>query len=250
MATSIPEGLVERLRQARRVAVLTGAGVSAESGVPTFRDAQTGLWAKYEPTELATPQAFQRNPKLVWEWYVWRRELMAGVQPNPGHYALAEMAQHVPLTLITQNVDGLHQQAGSTAVIELHGSIVRTKCFDAGHAYEGWPDDSVEKPPRCGRCGSLMRPDVVWFGEMLPAYALETATEAALLAEVFLSVGTSSLVHPAASLAVAAVQVGHTVVEINPNHTPLTPHASYVLGGPSGVVLPALVQAVWPKKGD
>ena len=160
--------LIETLRSARYVVVLTGAGVSAESNIPTFREAQTGLWSKYSPEELATPQAFQRNPKLVWEWYAWRRELVAQATPNPGHLALAELEQRVPkFSLITQNVDGLHRRTGSRNVIELHGNINRTKCFDEGDIIDSWPP-TAELPPRCPRCGGYLRPDVVWFGETLP----------------------------------------------------------------------------------
>ncbi len=240
---SIPVELVEALRSARRVAALTGAGVSAESGVPTFREAQTGLWANYDPTELATPQAFRRNPRRVWEWYAWRRELVGRAKPNPGHLALAKLEQRVPnFTLITQNVDGLHRQAGSRAVIELHGNIHRTTCFDDGAVVESWPETD-QLPPRCPRCGGLLRPDVVWFGESLPRPALEAAFEAAEQCDIFLSIGTSALVQPAASLPLVALQRGAVTVEINPNSTPLTPNVTYALPNPAGQALPALLQA-------
>jgi NAD-dependent deacetylase len=236
--------LIESLRSARRVTVLTGAGISAESGVPTFREAQTGLWAQYDPEELATPQAFQRNPRLVWEWYAWRRELAAKAEPNPGHLALAQLEQRIPhFTLITQNVDGLHQRAGSQNVIELHGNIWRTICFDDRQVVDAWPD-SEEIPPRCPRCGGLLRPDVVWFGESLPAQALDAAWTAAKQGELFLTVGTSAIVQPAASLPWVALEHGIPTVEINPNSTPLTPAMTYVLPGPAGQVLPALVKAL------
>ncbi|HSO07412.1 MAG TPA: NAD-dependent deacylase [Pelomicrobium sp.] len=240
---AIPESLVAALRDARRVVVLTGAGVSAESGVPTFRDAQTGLWAKYDPHELATPEAFQRNPKLVWEWYAWRREMVGGVEPNPGHVALAELEFLVPdLVLVTQNVDGLHRRAGSRRVLELHGDITRVKCFDCDAPAARWADEPV--PPPCALCGGPLRPDVVWFGEMLPLRELEQAMEAARLADVFLSVGTSALVYPAAALPEVALQGGAVVVEINSAATALTPHCAHSLRGASGVVLPALVAAL------
>ena len=242
-ATAIPESLIAALRDARRVAVLTGAGVSAESGVPTFRDARTGVWARYDPHELATPEAFQRNPKLVWEWYAWRRERVGGVEPNPGHVALAELEFLVPeLTLVTQNVDGLHRRAGSRRVLELHGDITRVKCFDCDAQASSWADEPV--PPRCALCGGPLRPDVVWFGETLPARELEQAMEAARLADVFLCVGTSSLVYPAAALPQLALDSGATVVEINPEATPLSPAARHVLRGPAGVVLPDLLEAL------
>lgn len=242
-----PIALLDQLRSAQSVAVLTGAGTSAESGVPTFRDAQTGLWAKYDPAQLATPEAFQRNPKLVWEWYAWRRELVAKAQPNAAHAALVVLQQKVPhLTLITQNVDGLHQRAGSTDVIELHGNLTRIRCTDAGHVASQW--DETDVPPFCPhpQCTALLRPDVVWFGEALPAHALHQAAHAATHCDLLLSIGTSSLVYPAASLPELALQQGIPVLEINPNQTPLTAHASYFLQGPSGQVLPALLQATWP----
>lgn len=240
----IPSELSHALRAARSVAALTGAGISAESGVPTFRDAQTGLWAQYRPEDLATPQAFRRDPKLVWEWYTWRRELVSKAEPNPGHIALAQMALKVEsFKLITQNVDGLHQRAGSTNVIELHGNITRTKCFDCEQIAETWVEDS-NVPPKCPACGGLLRPDVVWFHEPLPRAALIAATEAAQTCNVFFSIGTSGVVEPAASLPFEALRCGAVVVEVNPNETPLSPHATYALRGPAGAVLPALLHAL------
>src|SRR5262245_37061047 len=163
MVTLAP-GLVDALRNARRVAVLTGAGVSAESGVPTFRDAQTGLWAKYDPRELATPDAFARNPKLVWDWYAARRAMLAKVKPNPAHFAIAELERRVPQFLLaTQNVDGLHQRAGSVAMVELHGNIARVKCSREGTLVAQWSEAQADEPPRCPACGAYLRPDVVWF---------------------------------------------------------------------------------------
>ncbi len=242
--TFAPE-LIQKLRGARRVAALTGAGISAESGVPTFRDAQTGLWAQFKPEDLATPEAFRRNPKLVWDWYAWRRERVGSVAPNPGHLALAAMERRVPeFTLVTQNVDGLHRRAGSRNVIELHGNITRTKCLDEDVVVEQWPETG-ETPPRCPRCGGWLRPDVVWFGEMLPPGAFEAAEQASRTCDLFFSIGTSAVVYPAAGLPLAALDAGVAVVEINPNPTPLTVRATYALPGPSGVVLPALVRAVW-----
>ena len=216
--------------------------MSAESGVPTFRDAQTGLWAKYQPTELATPQAFEREPKLVWDWYQWRREKVLEVAPNPGHYALAKLEKIFPkTTLITQNVDGFHQQAGSENVIELHGNIMRAKCYNHSHVAETYPETTNNEQPICQTCGSLMRPDVVWFNESLPETAIESADQASKRCDVFFSIGTSSVVHPAAALAFNAAQSGATVVEVNVNATPLTPTASFVLNEPSGEVLPQLL---------
>jgi NAD-dependent deacetylase len=246
---NIPPQLTAALQKARRVAVLTGAGVSAESGVPTFRDAQTGLWANYRPEELATPEAFLRNPRLVWDWYAWRRQRVDEVQPNPGHFALAEMETHLAargasFTLITQNVDGLHQRAGSQNVIELHGNIRRVKCFEQGHFVETW-DENAGLPPHCPHCGSLLRPDVVWFGELLSKQALNQAYAAARECDVFFSIGTSGLVQPAASLPLLASKAKAMLVEINPQETPLTNAASVALLGKSGEVLPELIQAVF-----
>jgi NAD-dependent deacetylase len=244
---NIPDPLLSSLASAQRVAVLTGAGVSKESGLPTFREAQTGLWAQYKPEELATPQAFMRNPKLVWEWYEWRRGLVSQAAPNPGHSALVEMAELVPeFALVTQNVDGLHQQAGSLQVIELHGNIIRNKCFDENVVVEEWTEDG-SIPPKCPHCGGLLRPDVVWYGEGLPEGVIEQALEAAVDADVFLSVGTASVVQPAASLPVYAGQGGAVVVEINPDETPLTNLANYVIPHPSGQALPELVRLAWGK---
>jgi NAD-dependent deacetylase len=241
----IPAELLQIFCQANRVVVLTGAGVSAESGVPTFRDAMTGLWAKYDPAELATPAAFQRDPKLVWQWYCWRRDTVLRVRPNSAHQALVSLNHFLPeFTLITQNVDGLHSAAGSQHVIELHGNIRRAKCFANNHLAESWPDNSDQLPPRCEICDSPMRPDVVWFDEELPVDALAAAIDAAEQCDLFLSVGTSSLVYPAAALALTAANNGATVTEINPNPTPLTSRADYYLAGPAGVILPKIVRAL------
>jgi len=241
----IPEDLIATLRRAQQVAVLTGAGVSAESGVPTFREAQTGLWARYDPQELATPQAFLRNPKLVWEWYAWRRELVASAEPNPAHVALVEMERRVPtFTLITQNIDNLHHEAGSRNVVELHGNIRRNKCFEEGRVVEDW-QPTGDAPPRCPECGSLIRPDVVWFGEALPGNALAAAIAATRTCDVFFSIGTSALVHPAAALPLEAAENGATTVEVNPEKTPVSVWMDVTLPGPAGELLPALVSAVW-----
>ena len=241
---SVPRELVAALEAARYVAVLTGAGVSAESGIATFRDAHTGLWARFDPRELATPSAFARNPKRVWDWYAWRRELVATAQPNAGHRALAALERRVPrFLLITQNVDGLHQRAGSLKVVELHGNIVRVKCSREGTVVERW-DASGDAVPRCSTCGALLRPDVVWFEEMLPADALEQAEAAARECDLLLVAGTSAEVYPAAALPTYARQSGATVVEINTAPTELSVLADYVIRGPSGVVLPALLASL------
>jgi NAD-dependent deacetylase len=225
--------------------VLTGAGISAESGIPTFRDALTGLWAKFSPEELATPEAFERDPETVWSWYEWRRQLIRQAQPNAGHLALAELARRVPgLTLVTQNVDGLHQRAGSPDVLEYHGNILRDRCSVEQVVAERSEDARRTSLPRCAACGGLLRPDVVWFGEPIPAGPMTVAAAAAEDCDVFLSVGTSSLVYPAAGLAEVALRRRATVIEINPNETDLSLHSQVVLRGPSGQVLPALLQAM------
>jgi NAD-dependent deacetylase len=219
--------------------------VSQESGLRTFRDAQTGLWAQYKPEDLASPQAFARDPKLIWDWYAWRREAVKGVRPNPGHYALVEIEKHIPaFTLITQNVDGLHRMAGSQNVVELHGNIQRVRCAECGAHAETWGDDS-ESVPHCTLCDGLLRPDVVWFGEALPWEQLEAAVEAARSCQVFFSIGTSGVVQPAASLAHAARNRGAVVVEINAEPTPLTPKVDFGFHGKAGEILPELVKALW-----
>ena len=240
-----PRELLAFLRKAPNFAALTGAGVSQESGLRTFRDAQTGLWAQYKPEDLASPEAFHRDPKLVWDWYAWRREAVKGVRPNPGHYALAEIERRVShFTLITQNVDGLHRMAGSQNVLELHGNIQRVRCAECYTFTETWGDDT-ESVPQCEKCGGLLRPDVVWFGESLPRDQLEAAVEAARSCAVFFSIGTSGVVQPAAALAFAAHNRGAVVVEINAEPTPLTAKADYAFHGKSGEILPQLVESVW-----
>jgi NAD-dependent deacetylase len=226
---------------ARSIAVLSGAGVSAESGIPTFRDALTGLWARFRPEELATPEAFARDPGTVWEWYAWRRTLVDRAQPNAAHAALVEMERCVArFALITQNVDGLHERAGSRAVIELHGNIRRSKCFREGRPLEA-RDMVAGTPPTCVHCGAWARPDVVWFGEALDVDRIGRAYEAARSCDVFLSVGTSGLVEPAASLPFEALAAGAAVIEVNPVATPLTRRATLSIARLAGEALPLLV---------
>jgi NAD-dependent deacetylase len=235
------------LRSARRIAVLTGAGISAESGIPTFREALTGLWERFDPEELATPGAFARQPAVVWDWYAERRERVLEARPNPGHLALVEIERRAPeFALFTQNVDGLHQEAGSRTVFELHGNIRRVRCSREGHVVEAW-SKGPDRPPPCPRCAAPLRPDVVWFGELLPVAALEAAWSAAGRCDLFLSVGTSNLVEPAASLPWQARSAGAEVVVINPV-TDGQHGGTRVrhLAGPAGVLLPALVRAAWP----
>jgi NAD-dependent deacetylase len=235
----------EALGAARSIVVLTGAGVSAESGIPTFRDAMTGLWARHRPEDLATPEAFLRDPRAVWDWYAWRRARVAEVRPNPGHLALAALeraceARGAHFVLVTQNVDGLHGVAGSRRLVELHGNIRRVKCFAHGHAAAEW-DEQFPGPPPCRACGSPLRPDVVWFGERLPPEALHAAMRAAAACDVFLSVGTSGLVEPAASLPYTALERGARVIEVNAQPTPLAASAWAAFPGKAGEVLPRLV---------
>lgn len=239
---AIPDSLIEALKKAKRVTALTGAGVSSESGVPTFRDAQTGLWASFNPMELATREAFENNSRRVWEWYAYRRDLLKQVEPNAGHHSLVKMEKRFSkFTLITQNVDGLHEKAGSRSLLQLHGNLSRNKCFEEDVLVDRW-EAGDEIPPRCPRCGGRIRPDVVWFGEALPERELQEAMTAAQSAEVFLSIGTSGLVQPAASLPFLCLDAGGLLVEVNPEETPLTLKAHYFLKGPSGLVLPALME--------
>ncbi len=243
------------LAQASLLVVLTGAGVSKESGIPTFREAQTGLWSQYDPQQLATQQAFRRNPQLVWDWYQFRRRLVADAQPNPGHRALAELERLVPQVLVlTQNVDGLHQAAGSTAVVELHGNIGLTKCFancqgDPTPVDEANWVDRDASPPRCPHCGAMLRPDVVWFGESLPTQAINRALRASAECDLLLVVGTSGVVYPAAALPQLAKEAGNTVIEVNPEPSGITLLADLFLQGPGGRVLPQLLQALTATKG-
>jgi len=236
-------GLAQTLGQVQRVVALTGAGVSAESGVPTFRG-PGGLWRDFRAEDLATPQAFARDPRLVWEWYDWRRGLIAQVSPNPGHLALAELEGLIPeFLLITQNVDGLHRRAGSLNVLEIHGSIWEVRCTGCGGLDE---DRRTPLPlmPWCRNCGALLRPNVVWFGEALDPARLQMAHEALRLAQVMLVAGTSGVVQPAASFALWAKEYGARLAEINPDPTPLTPYCDWVLQGKSGEVLPLLLTAM------
>ncbi|MCA2001312.1 MAG: NAD-dependent deacylase [Chloroflexi bacterium] len=243
--TDFPSELILFLRKTVRAAALTGAGVSQESGLRTFRDARAGLWAQYRPEDLATPQAFARNPKLVWDWYAHRRHAAQGAQPNPAHYALAEMEKKIPeFTLITQNVDGLHHAAGSKRIVELHGNILNVRCSRCGAFADDWAEEG-DDVPHCKKCGGLLRPDVVWFEESLPRPQLEAAVNAARACQVFFSIGTSGVVQPAASLAYAAKAEGAALVEINFEPTLLTPKADFAFHGKAGEILPRLLKAVW-----
>lgn len=230
------------LRNARHVVAFTGAGISAESGVPTFRGAD-GIWKKMRPEELASMEGFLSNPSLVWEWYQHRRAIIEHVSPNAGHRALVELEAIVPgVAVITQNIDNLHRRAGSRTVIELHGNIERNYCMSCGKGYAA-AVALKDGQPRCDACDGLVRPDVVWFGESLPEEEWEGGVRASESADLFLSIGTSAVVYPAASLPSIAKRAGAYLVEVNPEPTPLTPAADEFLQGPAGSLLPALVEA-------
>lgn len=241
---------VQALAEARRIVVLTGAGVSAESGVPTFRDKQTGLWAKYDPLELAHIDAFNRDPELVTRWYHWRFLSCKDCEPNPAHVALAELQRRVAarsmrFALLTQNIDRLHQRAGSTDVVELHGNILTWRCTRTGEQVE-MKDIAFDVFPPKSRAGGLLRPNVVWFGEMLPQDALRTAYEAVAGCDVFMSVGTSSVVFPAAGFMELAMHRGATTIEINAETTPISGRVDMSLLGAAGEILPWLVAQATP----
>jgi len=237
------ETLKSLLKKDKRVVVLTGAGISAESGVPTFRG-ENGLWKKFKPEELATFDAFISNPQLVWEWYEYRRKLISEVKPNPAHFSLVEMQAYFEnFCLITQNVDGLHQKAGSKEVIELHGSIKRNRCINCGLKFEEFELSSEEIPPKC-RCGGLIRPDVVWFGEMLPPEAIKKAFELSSSCDIFFSIGTSAVVYPAASLPLVAKNAEAYLLEVNLERTELSNLADEVFLGKAGEIMPKISELI------
>lgn len=240
---------VHALAGAQHVVVITGAGISAESGIRTFRDTMEGLWKDFDPQKLATPEAFDADPEMVTRWYDWRRQACLAAEPNPGHIALADLERRLTdrgraFTLFTQNVDRLHQKAGSRNVVELHGSIMEWRCTRTGKSLTPPPEPFPEFPPKSPFAErALLRPNVVWFGEALPAAALDAADEALTTCDVFLSVGTSSIVYPAAGLAELAIHRGASVIEVNPVATPLTSIATWSLRGKAGEILPPLVNA-------
>lgn len=237
----ISRTLLDRLERAQRILFFTGAGVSAESGVATFR-ASGGLWSKFKPEELASMAAFLANPQMVWEWYQARRDVILNVEPNPGHRAIAELQDLVArVSVVTQNIDGLHAAAGSREVIELHGNIRRNFCQRCGLRYDDQTLLTMKEVQTCA-CGGKIRPDVVWFGEMLPEAAFDLAERRARAADILFSVGTSSIVFPAASIPVMARENGAYVVEVNPEETPLTHVAHEAIREKSGTALPEIVR--------
>ena len=238
-----PQDFLALLKRSNRIMVSTGAGISTESGVPAFRGAG-GLWNEFKPEELATPEGFARDPKKVWKWYDWRRQIISQVQPNAGHYALAALEQMVPhFFLFTQNIDGLHQQAGSKRVYELHGNLWNVRCTREERAFALLENPLKQLPPLCD-CGALLRPDVVWFGESLPAEILQLAWQVARSCDLFFVIGTSATVEPAASLAWIAKDSGAMIIEINPDMTPITDIADESFSEKSGVLLPRLIEAL------
>lgn len=245
--------LARWFKEARSVVVLTGAGMSAESGIPTFRDAQNGLWARFDPEELATARAYQQDKALVWGWYVWRMAMVRVAQPHPGHRALAELADLKPgLSIVTQNVDDLHERADSEDVVHLHGSLFASRCFACGRPHDDvhLPPEAAQKPslhlmpPRCAHCGGYVRPGVVWFGEPLPQLAWRKAERCATECDLLIAIGTSGLVFPAASLPGVARHRGAKVVEINPVRTELSDLADLSLRCAAGEALSKLLAAL------
>lgn len=244
MTPPLSGALARRMGGARAIVAFTGAGVSAESGVPTFRGTD-GIWSKLRPEELASMNAFMKNPAMVWEWYAHRKKIMSGIAPNPGHHALVRMENLVPsFSVITQNIDNLHRRAGSRTVYELHGNIERNYCMKCGTPYGSEFTVPASGVPLCPACGGLVRPDVVWFGEMLPGEEWDASVRAAEGADIFMSIGTSAVVYPAASLPLLAQRAGAYLLEINPEPTPLTARADEFLQGPSGVLLPLLAETL------
>ena len=239
--------LIEKLKSANSIVVLTGAGVSAESGVPTFRD-NDGLWNNFEPEELASMEGFMKNPEMVWQWYKWRQKIIEKVEPNSGHYALAKMEKYFTgigkiFSLITQNVDGLHKKAGSKNIYELHGNIMNSKCTNCNYTTD--QIDYSDHLPTCIQCGHKLRPDIVWFGEQLPEEQLDKAFYLSENSDVFLSIGTSSLVYPAAMLPVYAIDEGSYTVEINPEKSPISYLFNEEIREKSGIVLPQIVEKLF-----
>jgi NAD-dependent deacetylase len=250
MPLTLPDAVLHRLKNARRIVALTGGGMAAESKVPSFREARSGEWAEYDVSELATIQAFQRNPRLVWEWYEHRRRVAEAAEPSQAHYALVDLEQHYPsFTLITQTIDGLHWRAGSRDLVELNGCLRRSRCFEAGHVISAW-EDVGESPPRCPHCGSVLRPGVVLFGEGLPEWELRKARAAVEQCEVFMCVGDVGAIEPVASFPFVAKRVGALVLAIDAEESIYTLMADHVISESLGKILPELVQLVGGASGE
>ena len=244
MPLTLPDAVLHRLKNAQRIVALTGGGMAAESNVPAFREAHSGEWAQYDVSELATVQAFQRNPRLVWDWYEHRRRTAEAAEPSPAHYALVDLEQHYPsFTLITQTIDGLHWRAGSRDLLELNGCLRRSRCFEAGHVISAW-EDVGESPPRCPHCGSVLRPGVVFFGEGLPEWELRKARAAVAQCDVFICVGGVGAIEPVASFPFVAKRGGALVLAIDAADSIYTLMADHVISEPLGEALPELVRLV------
>ena len=248
----IPDDAVDLIRQADWITVFSGAGMSADSGVPTFRDAHTALWERYSAEDLASVDAWHHDPALVWSWYHWRTRLVRQAQPNAGHRALADLGRHSAVMVVTQNVDDLHERAGSTVISHLHGSLFAPRCADCGTPYDATDNDKDApaeeplrlEPPRCPVCGGAVRPGVVWFGENLPTEAWTRAEQAILGSDVLLVIGTSGVVYPAASLPERAVRQGIPVIEVNPDESALTALATHRIAASAARGVPELVRRV------
>jgi NAD-dependent deacetylase len=250
MRFTLPEDVLYRLKTARRVVALTGGGMAAESGVPSFRDSHVGEWAQYDVSELATPQAFIRNPRLVWDWYDHRRRAADRVEPSPAHYALVDLEQYYPaFTLITQTIDSLHWRAGSRDLVELNGCLRRSRCYEAGHVALSWDDDG-EIPPRCAHCGSPLRPDVVMFGEGLAQAELRKARQAVERCDLFLAVGAIGAIEPVASFPFVAKRIGAYVLSVTTDDSIYSLMADHVIQVSPGEALPELVSRVAGEVGD
>ena len=244
MPLTLPDSVLHRLKTARNIVALTGGGMAAESKIPSFREAHSGEWAAYNVSELATEQAYLRNPRLVWEWYEHRRRVADAAEPSPAHYALVDLEQHYPsFTLITQTIDGLHWRAGSRDMVELNGSLGRPRCYEAGHVISSW-EDVGEAPPRCPHCGSMLRPGVVLFGEGLPEWELRRARTAVEQCDVFMCVGDVGAIEPVASFPFVAKRVGALVLAIDAADSIYTLMADHIIDEPLGEALPALVQLI------
>ena len=250
MPLTLPDSVLHRLKTARNIVALTGGGMAAESKIPSFREAHSGEWAAYDVSELATEQAYLRNPRLVWEWYEHRRRVADAAEPSPAHYALVDLEQHYPsFTLITQTIDGLHWRAGSRDMVELNGSLGRPRCYEAGHVISSW-EDVGESPPRCPHCGSMLRPGVVLFGEGLPEWELRRARVAVEQCEVFMCVGDVGAIEPVASFPFVAKRVGALVLAIDAADSIYTLMADHIIDEPLADALPALVQLIVGNVGE